>query len=232
MRQPGAPWPVMERPLPVLALAVAAGTMSGYTFFVAQIFSTVQSGNMIQFGYWLALGDFGRWVPAALAILAFGLGSAATAVVENAAARRQWDHSAPILVFEAAVLGLLGFSAVHDRFDPIAVCYAISFLAGMQGNAFHRMEGMLYGNVAVTMVVQMAFNYLTQSLFRAPWSNLSNSGLYFMVLVGFAAGGFVAAALASAVGERTLWLTAALLLATAVAGLAARTDGVAIDASA
>ena len=34
----------------------------------------------------------------------------------------------------------------------------ISFLAGMQENTFHKIDGMLYGNIAVTLVVQLAFN--------------------------------------------------------------------------
>ena len=42
----------------------------------------------------------------------------------------------------------------------------MSFVAGAQGNAFHKTRGMLYGNVAVTFVVQMAFNFLAQSLFE------------------------------------------------------------------
>lgn len=67
------------------------------------------------------------------------------------------------------------------------------FAAGMQGNGFHKIKGMLYGNVAVTLVVQLAFNYLMQAFFskRAAdgSSNLYNSGLYFLVLLGFAGGG-------------------------------------------
>ena len=97
------PLPLVEQPLTVLFLAVAAGTMSGYTFFAKELFATVQSGNVIQFGYWLAMGDMARWLPAALSVLAFGLGSALTAVLENVAPRRFGSYSAPVLMTEAVV---------------------------------------------------------------------------------------------------------------------------------
>ncbi len=63
------------------------------------------------------------------------------------------------------------------------------------GNAFHKNHGMLYGAVAVTFVVQMAFNFLVQSAFSNSGvngePNLFWSGLFFFVLLGFAGGGAV-----------------------------------------
>lgn len=63
----------------------------------------------------------------------------------------------------------------------------------MQGNAFHKDHGMLYGNVAVTFVVQMAFNFMAQSFFKKNGingeSNLMWAGIFFFVLFGFASGG-------------------------------------------
>ncbi|MBS1028900.1 hypothetical protein JK196_11970 [Gluconobacter albidus] len=77
---------------------------------------------------------------------------------------------------------------------PLAfLAVAVSFVAGMQGNAFHKDHGMLYGNVAVTFVVQMAFNFMAQSFFKKNGingeSNLMWAGIFFFVLFGFASGG-------------------------------------------
>ena len=47
-------WPLMERPYVAFLLAVAAGVLSGFTFYTVHLFSTVQSGNVIQAGYQLA----------------------------------------------------------------------------------------------------------------------------------------------------------------------------------
>lgn len=223
------PYPLMERSLSVLFLAVAAGVMSGYTFFAKQLFATVQSGNVIQFGYWLAMGDITRWAPAALSVLAFGLGSVFTGILENVTPRRLGSYSAPVLFFEAAVLGVLGFTAGQAQWDRFWFCYIISFLAGMQGNAFHMMRGMLYGNIAVTMVVQLAFNHLTQAFFRVPFQNLTSSGLYFLVLLGFSGGGFAGAALTKAFGERALWLAAVILFFAGISVVVAHRSGVPVD---
>lgn len=63
---------------------------------------------------------------------------------------------------------------------------------------------MLFGAVAVTFVVQMAFNFLAQSLFRRKGingvSNLKWSGIFFSVLLGFALGAMVGAGLIVALG--------------------------------
>ena len=40
--------PLMELPIVAFFLALAAGSMDGFTFFSAGTFSTVQSGNVIQ----------------------------------------------------------------------------------------------------------------------------------------------------------------------------------------
>ena len=59
--------------------------------------------------------------------------------------------------------------------------------------AFHKSNGMLYGNVAVTFVVQMAFNFLVQAAFNRTGidgePNLKWAGIFFFILIGFAAGG-------------------------------------------
>lgn len=43
--------PMMETPFIAFVLAVIAGNMNGYTYYAAEIFSTVQSGNIILLGH-------------------------------------------------------------------------------------------------------------------------------------------------------------------------------------
>jgi uncharacterized membrane protein YoaK (UPF0700 family) len=201
----------MERPVVALLLAVVGGVLSGFTFYTVQLFSTVQSGNVVQAGYQIAAHGGVRWQHAVLAILSFGIGSAATAVIENVLIRFQFDYSYVVLFIEAAVLILMGFSFVHEHWSPLAYAYVVSFLAGMQGNAFHRVDGFLYGNVAVTLVLQQAFNHLVQGLFGNRRVHLLQSGLFFIVLLGFAAGGYIGAWGTREYEQRILWLPAALL---------------------
>ena len=201
----------MERPQVAVLLAVAAGILSGFTFYTVHLFSTVQSGNVIQAGYQLAADQGVKWDHAVLAILAFGLGSGFTAILQNLLAKQSRDYSSVVLLFEATVLIALGFSFFSDRWSMLTYAYIVSFLAGMQGNAFHRIDGLLYGNVAVTMVVQLAFNHLFQALFDNRRAHLLQSGLFFLVLLGFSGGGFIGAWGTRKFDQQVLWIAAAIL---------------------
>lgn len=208
----------MERPVVAFVLALVAGTLSGFTFYTVRLFSTVQSGNVVQAGYQVAEHSDELWKHAVIAIVCFGLGSAATAALENVLAGFHTDYSLPVLLFEAAVLFLLGFAFVHDRWSAMTYAYVVSFLAGMQGSAFHKVDGLLYGNVAVTMVVQFAFEHLARAVFADRRTHLLRSAIFFLVLSGFALGGFVGAWGTRTQGQKVLWLAATLLLLVAAEG--------------
>lgn len=206
-----ARFPLMETPIIAFFLAVAAGSMDGYTYQVAKAFSTVMSGNIILLGQTLATKDLAKFGTVALTLLCFGLGSAATAVVQLGSAKKRKSWTVEILLVEVIVLVLLGFNIFNNKIGVEYVCMIISFLAGMQGNAFHKIEGMLYGNVAVTLVVQLAFSYAIQAVFGKQ-NAVKNSALFFLVLLGFAVGGFLGTYSTIQWGEKSLWLTAAILL--------------------
>lgn len=202
-------FPLMEMPYVGVLLAFAAGSMNAWSLANAATFSTVQSGNVISMGYWLIQGDFAKfWFPF-LAVLAFGLGSALCGVLMTTFQRSGRPYTPGVLLVGSVLLILLAvlaivlvgsgdgraagvdLSAEHSA-TAHWIALGISFIAGAQGNAFHKNKGMLYGNVAVTFVVQMAFNFLVQSAFKREGingsTNLSWAGLFFLVLLGFSAG--------------------------------------------
>lgn len=81
----------------------------------------------------------------------------------------------------------------------------------MQGNAFHKVDNMLYGNIAVTLNVQLAFSYLAEACFK---SNKDKKSLmlkkffdYFIVLVGFSLGAGISALLVPRLGSYSLFFT-------------------------
>lgn len=228
-----APHPLFEKPAVAFLLAILAGVLSGYTFFLDRLFATVQSGNVIQMGFWLfgndGDGNSTKWVHAAVAVLAFGLGAMCTVIIEQVVGEFGADYSWPILFCEAIALVVLGFTFVNERFDLWIMCAFISFLAGMQGNAFHKINGMLYGNVAVTLVVQLAFSYLMQGIFRKPEVNFRISGAFFLVLLGFAGGGFIGAFLTKEFDHRALWFAAGLAIVLGVMGMVGEKDNLPVD---
>lgn len=208
-------FPLMETPMIAFVLAIIAGSMDGYTYLMAKTFSTVMSGNIILLGQTLATKDLAKFGAIAITILCFGLGSAVTAVLQHYSLAKKKSWTVEILFIEAIVLILLGIKGINQAIGITYVCMAISFLAGMQGNAFHKIDGMLYGNVAVTLVVQLAFSYIAQSLFGK--KNAAKNGfLYLLVLIGFAAGALLGTFASLYWAEKSLWMTAAILFVVGV----------------
>ena len=205
-------FPLMELPLVGFFLAFMAGTLNAWTLANASTFSTVQSGNVVSVGYYLIQANWDKlWFPVG-AIIAFGLGSAACGVLMTNRLRKGHVYTRSVLVIQIVLLVILGILAVvlvgdgssSDKFFDVDanhkmaavwIAFGISFVAGAQGNAFHKDHGMLYGNIAVTFVVQMAFNFLVQSFFKKEGingePNIKWSGIFFGILLGFAGGGAI-----------------------------------------
>lgn len=213
----------MERPSLGFLLAFMAGTMDAWTLHHASTFATVQSGNLISSGYYLIQGgplgtEPEKFIFPALSVLAFGIGSAVCGAVMTSLLRKHKVYTPWILL--AHMLILLGLATVAilnaDDISKVApwIAYGVSFVAGSQGNAWHKTHGMLYGNVAITFVVQMAFNFAVQSLFSKKGiqgePNLMWSGLFFLVLLGFASGAGVGFLANNLVGPGSLLLTVVL----------------------
>lgn len=229
-------FPLMENPHVGAVLALIAGCLNAYTLFTAKTFATVQSGNVVQIGYRLMQGQWKEFWFSFIAVLAFGLGSLVCGAIMTMLLRKGRSFTVGILAIEAGTLIVLGAFIVvnpmqNDTWGAAIVSFIISFVAGMQGNAFHKNNGMLYGNVAVTFVVQMAFNFLVQAVFQRDGiddePNLRWAGIFFYVLFGFAAGGAIGSVLVALSGWSidptathgwggALWLPAALLIALAV----------------
>lgn len=188
-------FPLMEEPVVGFLLAFVSGVLNAWTIANAQTFATVQSGNVISSGFFLVQGDWDRFIPAIVSVLAFGLGSAASGVLMTAFLRSGKSFTPGVLFFLVALMIVLAVLAARNAIPPYHIAYGVSFVAGAMGNAFHKNHGMLYGAVAVTFVVQMAFNFLVQSAFSNRGingePNLFWSGLFFFVLLGFAGGGAI-----------------------------------------
>lgn len=188
-------YPLMERPVTGYFLALMAGSMDAWTLQHAQTFATVQSGNVIQSGYRLVQGNMQDFTFSFLSVIAFGIGSAICGFLMASMLQKGKVFTPYVLFCLCAILVILGFSARSGKVEPQHIAYAISFVAGAQGNAFHKVRGMLFGAVAVTFVVQMAFNFVVQSLFKPTGpkgkSNMSWAGIFFLTLIFFAGGGAI-----------------------------------------
>ncbi len=208
--------PLMQLPIIATILAVIAGTMDGYAYFTTKTFATFQSGNIILSGYTFATDNIEKLIPTLCSILCFGLGAVATAIIRNWHNTRNKVWTFTILVIEIIVIFLLSLNSVHNLFLPLHVAWILAFIAGMQGNAFHKIDNMLYGNIAVTLNVQLAFNYLAETFFKSNVGEKSQMFKkffdYFIVLIGFALGAGISAILTSHIGSYSLLFTVLALL--------------------
>ncbi|OSP53809.1 hypothetical protein BV911_16000 [Pseudoruegeria sp. SK021] len=198
-----------------------AGLLNAWTLANAETFATVQSGNVVQSGYRLAQGDWAGFIFAFGSVIAFGMGSAICGVLMTTMLRRGKVFTPVVLWFEVVALVALAVASRMGLIDPHIVAYAVSFIAGAQGNAFHKDHGMLYGNVAVTFVVQMAFNFVAQAMFKKDGingePNMMWAGVFFSVLLGFAGGGAIGFILdAQVFNHASMFLAAAIALVLAV----------------
>lgn len=226
-------FPLMEKPFVGCMLAFLAGTLDAWTLGNAQTFATVQSGNVVSSGYWLVQGDWAKFTFAFGSVIAFGIGSLVCGILMTALLRHKKVFTPEVLFTEAVVLAVLGVLALRGEMNPHYIAYAVSFVAGAQGNAFHKSHGMLYGNVAVTFVVQMAFNFLIQSFFSKKGingePNLMWAAIFFLILLGFSAGGAIGFLVDSYIDGTALFLPAAIALVLGLISLRERIAARAVD---
>lgn len=207
-----SPTPLMELPAAASVLAAVAGLMNAWTFQNAGSFATVQSGNIVSAGYFAASGDADRLGSVAASIIAFAVGAAACAVAIGLRSRAGRSYAPRILAAEAVMV--LALVPISQAAPALWVAVAVSAVAGAQGNAFHRERGMLYGNTAVTFVLQSTASLLGRALIARRADDgephLRPAGAYALVLLAFACGG------AGGFLVDRLWSSASLLLAGAV----------------
>lgn len=210
----------MELPIIAVILAIAAGAMDGYAYFTTKTFATFQSGNIILSGYTFASDDAAKLVPTLCSILAFGLGAVALAFIRDASEKKNKIWTFKILIIEMFILLFLITNDAHKLLTPLHIAWALSFVAGMQGNAFHKIDKMLYGNIAVTLNVQLAFGFFADGLVNGSKRMMyfKKAFDYFIVLVGFAFGAGLAAILTNHLGSYTMILIIAPLLVIFIIG--------------
>lgn len=192
-------FPLLETAPAAVTLALVAGLLNAWTLGAVGTFATVQSGNLVSIGYFLVAADHSRAWSAAASALAFALGAFLCSLYVLWRAKKNCSYSAEVLIFEVAVLVLLAAARLAPADTLWLTALAISFIAGVQGNAFHRETGMLYGNVAVTFVLQSAASLIGRAVGHRidddGQPHLRPAGAYILVLVAFAGGGGIGFAL-------------------------------------
>jgi len=209
-------FPFMERPMVGILLAAIAGMLNAWSLAETGTFATVQSGNLVTAGYSLAMGDWSHVARALASILCFGLGAGVNAIVVTLLIRSGRTYSGPVLFVQAGLILVLGALATAGVAPAMVVALGVSFVAGSQGNAFHRDHGMLYGNIAVTFVVQSFFSLLGRVLVPSSAAgrrvDAQSALIYGGVLIAFAAGAALGFLIDTLFTAGSLWAAAGITL--------------------
>lgn len=220
------PYALLERPTSAMLLALVSGVLDAWTFARVGTFATVQSGNVVMLGFFGVQGDAERALRALAAVLAFGLGAGLCAVAVALVLARGRAYSPWVLLVEALALVVCAVLVATRPALAAGVVLAVSLLAGVQGNAFHRDHGMLYGNTAVTFVVQTTFSLLGRAVVRRRVDDgdphVRIAAVFGLVLVAFAAGGAAGFVLESVWSPAPLLAAAVVVLGLGLAAARAR----------
>lgn len=200
--------PVTQSPPFVTTLAFVAGSLNVWALMNGGAFATSQTGNLVASMFYLTTGHWQRALFVVGSVIGFGLGSTLSALILEEGQKRGRQLAGFTLILEAFIIATLAFLWVgkiipETQRGAHLVCILIAFVAGAQGNAFHRLSGMSYGNVSITPELQGLFNSMALVLTsRGPnraarWQWVKT---FFSVLAGFAGGALLGALIAVHLG--------------------------------
>jgi uncharacterized membrane protein YoaK (UPF0700 family) len=201
-------------------LAMIAGFIDAYGMITYRVFVSFMSGNTTQTGYQAAEGVFGPAALAALAILAFVIGSFAGTLLVQAAgrlARRAVFGVVAAALAEVVGLTYFGFLSVESG---IAI---VSVAMGVMNSAFSRVGAQSVSLTFVTGTLSRVGSHLALAAQRAPladaqgpWdTHLRRALMLSRVWVGFFAGALLSGAATPRFGALALLAPALILAALA-----------------
>ena len=221
MEPSGALIPLMEQPGVAAGMAGISGLINAWAFLNATAFATIMSGNLLTMAYRVSRGQLATAGWLLLVVFAFGMGATATALIKNAVGPRLRRYTPVVLALTGALflIALLVYSV--QPANPLHVVAILAFAAGVQGNAFHNVEGRSYSSIAETSVIQATFNALANSFFQRQGpmgrTNLRWAGDYFLIVSTFTVCAFAAYVLdAHFYNGTSLVMAAALTIGMAI----------------
>ena len=192
-------------------LSLSGGLQDVYTYlFRGKVFANAQTGNIVLMAVKLFAGEWGEALRYLMPLCAFALGIFVAEFIRLKLKRMQWLHWRQLVVlFEILLLFVVGFLPQEQNLLANAI---VSFSCAMQVQAFRKVHGypfastMCIGNLRSGMDALVAFGHSHDK--NALWKSLH----YFAIIFIFALGAGIGTQCVGIFGERTIWLSCALLL--------------------
>ena len=195
----------------VMFLSASGGLQDAYTYlFRGKVFANAQTGNIVLLSSNLMDGNWERVLHYLVPLCAFALGVLTAEKMQEHFRNMQRLHWRQLVVLgEVLLLFLVGFLPQEQNLLANAI---VSFSCAMQVQAFRKVHGypfastMCIGNLRSGMDALVAFGHTHDK--NALWKSLH----YFAIIFIFALGAGIGTQCVGIFGERTIWLSCALLL--------------------
>ena len=195
----------------VMFLSASGGLQDAYTYlFRGKVFANAQTGNIVLLSSNLMDGNWERVLHYLVPLCAFALGVLTAEKMQEHFREMRTLHWRQLVVLgEGLLLFLVGFLPQEQNLLANAI---VSFSCAMQVQAFRKVHGypfastMCIGNLRSGMDALVAFGHTHDK--NALWKSLH----YFAIIFIFALGAGIGTQCVGIFGERTIWLSCALLL--------------------
>lgn len=197
--------------LTAVFLSLSGGLQDAYTYlFRGKVFANAQTGNIVLLSANLMDGNWERVLHYLVPLCAFALGVLTAEKMRERFREMRTLHWRQLVVLgEGLLLFLVGFLPQEQNLLANAI---VSFACAMQVQAFRKVHGypfastMCIGNLRSGMDALVAFGHSHDK--NALWKSLH----YFAIIFIFALGAGIGTQCVGIFGERTIWLSCALLL--------------------
>ena len=197
--------------LTAVFLSLSGGLQDAYTYlFRGKVFANAQTGNIVLLSANIMDGRWDKVLHYLVPLCAFALGVlAAEKMREHFQAMQRLHWRQLVVLGEVLLLFAVGFLPQSQNLLANAI---VSFSCAMQVQAFRKVHGypfastMCIGNLRSGMDALVAFGHTHDK--SALWKSLH----YFAIIFIFALGAGIGTQCVGIFGERTIWLSCALLL--------------------
>lgn len=195
-----------------VVLTLAGGFQDAYSYNCrGHVFANAQTGNIVLLGQNAAMGEWAAAARYLVPLLAFITGVYVTEWVRHLCKEYERIHWRQI-VLGIEILMLLAAGVLSQSANMLANVF-LSFACAMQVNSFRKFKGMPCATTMCIGNMRSAAEMLCRYHITKDRQLKRKSFYYYFFILIFAAGAAVGAVLCKAVGDRAIWIAAALMLA-------------------
>lgn len=204
-------------------LSFSGGLQDAYTYNIrGKVFANAQTGNVVLMSQSFMLGETAKGLHYMCPLAAFALGIFIAERIENKYKDiRSMHWRQIIIIIEMIVLAAVGF--MPSELDMPANMM-VSFACAMQVQTFRTVRGYGYASTMCIGNLRSGTESFSQYLREKNRDALFKSLHFFGIILFFAVGAGFGGVVSSMLGIRTIWISVALLLLSAIMMIQKKTN--------